>query len=131
AGRVLLVPDRRDCEVGTKLTAWIQDGKRMKPAPGLPKHKVRESRYGIAWIVRGIARLADGSEVLIWEGDGYEWDGKKFRRTFRLGIKDANHFDTALTAPAGDDGFFYLSNRRLFEIHRRKKPTRHAPKSSN
>jgi hypothetical protein len=73
-----------------------------------------------------VARLAGGTEVLIWDGDGYEWDGRRFQRTFPLGLK--NPYDKFSAVPAGADGFIFVSARKLFEVQRGKKPVRHGPK---
>jgi hypothetical protein len=129
SGRVVLIPDPSPCKPGTELTSWMQEGERMRPASGLPPHRVRKGRVGNEWIVRDVARLADGSEVLIWDGDGYEWDGSQFHLTFPLGLADPY---TKLSAiPVGDDGFYFLSARKLFEVHRGAKPIRHGPQWDN
>jgi hypothetical protein len=128
-GRVVLIPDLSSCKPGTELKAWMQDGERMRPAPGLPPHRVRKSKIGNEWIVRDVARLADGREVLIWDGEGYEWDGSRFQMTFPLGVTDAYNKLSAI--PAGADGFFFLSARKLYEVHRGKKPVRHGPNWDN
>ncbi len=114
-GRAVLIP--RQGEVGSLVSAWMQDGKKMVPAPGLPTHKVQKGgKLGPKSFVKGIARLAAGSEVLVWKGKGYEWDGSKFRRTFVF--EALNTYDDFLSVPAGDDGLFYLAKRELMEIHR-------------
>ncbi len=124
-GRVVLIPDTSQCKPGTELTAWMQDGERMRPAPGLPPHRARKDRYSMAWILRDIARLADSSELLVWEGEGYEWDGSRFRQTFPLGLTDPYNALSAI--PSGEDGFFFLTQRKLFEVHRGGSAVRHAP----
>jgi hypothetical protein len=128
-GRVVLIPDPSAYKPGTELTAWMQDGERMCPAPGLPPHRVRKGRTGNEWIVRGVARLTDGSEVLVWDGEGYEWDGSRFQRTFPFGLTDAYNKLSAI--PAGEDGFFFLSARKLYEVYRGKEPVRHGPNWDN
>lgn len=129
AGRVVLIPDPSACQPGTELTAWRQDGERMQPAPGLPPHPVRKGRGGNEWIVRGVAHLADGSDVLVWDGEGYEWDGQRFQHTFPLGL--TNPYDKLSAVPAGEDGFFFISARKLYEVHRSDKPVRHGPMWEN
>lgn len=121
-GRAVLIPDASGNTDRTLLHAWIQDGKTMIHAPGLPPHEVREDNMGVRWIVRGIARLNDGSEVLIWDGEGYEWDGEKFQHTFTLGLTDP--YDDLSAVPVGQDGFFFIHKRKLYEAHRGKKTKR-------
>ncbi|HEY7155481.1 MAG TPA: hypothetical protein VH575_16075, partial [Gemmataceae bacterium] len=128
-GRVVLVPDTSGHKVGTIVTAWMQEGDRMRPAPGLPPHKVRKGQSGNEWIVRDIARLADGREVLVWDGEGYEWDGSRFQQTFPLGLTDP--YDNLSAIPAGDDGFFFITERKLFEVHRGQQAVRHCPEWNN
>jgi hypothetical protein len=125
AGRVVLIPDTAPCKPGMELTAWMHDGEQMRPAPGLPPHMARKERSSMAWIVRDVARLADGSEVLVWDGEGYEWDGSRFQQTFPLGLTDA--FNALSAIPVGEDGFFFITQRKLFEVHRGGKAVRHAP----
>lgn len=124
-GRVVLIPDTSQCKPGTELTAWMQDGEQMYPAPGLPPHTAHKDRYSMAWIVRDIARLADGLELLIWDGEGYEWDGSQFQQTFPLGLTDPYNALSAI--PSGEDGFFFITQRKLFEVHRGGSAVRHAP----
>jgi hypothetical protein len=128
-GRVVLIPDPSPCKPETELTAWMQEGERVRPAPGLPPHRVRKGKIGNEWIVRGVARLAGGTEVLVWEGEGYEWDGSRFQQTFPLGLTDP--YDDLSAVPAGEDGVFFISARKLFEVHRGEKPIRHGPKWTN
>jgi hypothetical protein len=128
-GRVVLIPDPSSCKPETGLTVWMQDGERMQPAPGLPPHRVRKSKFGNEWIVRDVARLADGREVLVWDGEGYEWDGSRFQRTFPLGL--TNPYDNLSAIPVGEDGFFFISARKLFEVHRGEKPVRHGSSWDN
>jgi hypothetical protein len=128
-GRVVLVPDISGHKVGTVVQAWMQEGEHMRPAPGLLPHKVRKGRIGTEWIVRDIARLADGREVLVWDGEGYEWDGSRFQQTFPLSLTDP--YDNLSAIPAGDDGFFFITERKLFEVHRGQKAVRHCPEWNN
>src|SRR5262249_46135705 len=85
--------------------------------------------YSNAWIVRGVARLAGGSEVLVWDGEGYEWDGSRFQHTFPLELRDP--YDDLSAVPAGEDGFFFIHKRKLYEVHRGKKKVRRGPRWSN
>jgi hypothetical protein len=129
AGRVVLIPDPDGLPVGAELHVWMQEGDRMVRAPGLPPHRVRADRYSNAWIVRGVARLASGSEVLVWDGEGYEWDGARFQHTFPLALTDP--YDDLSAVPAGEDGFYFIHKRKLYEVHRAKKKVRQGPKWTN
>jgi hypothetical protein len=126
AGRGVLVPDTDQFKPKTPVHAWMQHGNKMEPVPSLPPHTVKRSRV-TPQIVSGIARLPGGSEILVWDGEGYEWDGRRFRKTFALEIND---FYPELV-PAGNDGFYYINRRKLFEIHPGRKPVEHAPKWNN
>jgi hypothetical protein len=128
-GRVVLVPDPDNAEVGAELTPWMEAGEKMIPAPGLPPHVVRKGRIGNEEIVSGVARLADGREVLVWGKEGYEWDGRRFQHTFAHG--QTNTYDDVSAVPAGADGLYFLKERKLYEVHRGKKPSRHGPKWTN
>lgn len=66
----------------------------------------------------GKAITGDGHEVLIWDGDGYEHDGERLRKTFALG---ASNVDWS-AVPAGPGAFYYLSDRKLMLATRGKKP---------
>ena len=70
----------------------------------------------------GKATLGDGTEVLIWDGTGYEWADGGFRPTWDLGILN-NFLSAGLSSvPHGPDGFFILSDRRVFHAERDKTP---------
>lgn len=70
-----------------------------------------------------VVRLCGGADVLLWESDGYELNGDEFVKTFDLGPKPAADW----AVPWGDEGFFYLSQGKLFEARRGQPPRRHAP----
>ncbi len=125
--RLLVFRDRpHSAAVGDRLPPplWLE-GKDWKPAPGLPHAEARKSALPtlVQNPVVGLARLADGGDVVVWDGDGYELRGKRFQKTFSLGAKTSYRDWTS--APAGTDGFFYLSANRLFEIHRHGAATAH------
>lgn len=77
----------------------------------------------------GIAQTGDGSEVFIWRDGGFERGKDRFEKTFPL-IAAPGYGDFS-SAPAGLDGFFYLANRCLFEVHRGKPSVPHLPRLSN
>jgi hypothetical protein len=123
-------PDGAKCGDRLPPPLWLQ-GKDWVPVPGLPRAEARPSALpnSVEKPVVGIAQLADGGDVVVWDGDGYELRGKRFEKTFSLEAK-LSYVDWT-SAPAGTHGFFYLSDRRLFEIHRHGKRTAHARKWTN
>ena len=88
AGRMVLIPDASVYEPGTKLSAWIQDGARMRPVPAWLRLRSSGAIPETPGSSAGGGRLAGGTEVLVWDGDGYEWDGRQFQKTFPLGLKN-------------------------------------------
>jgi hypothetical protein len=94
----------------------------LVPIEGLPAGSERYPTWGTA-------RLNDGSDVFLWLGNGYELREGRFELTFPLGAKP-NHMEVS-TAPFGRDGFFYMSDRRLYSIQRGRKPVSHMLKLSN
>jgi hypothetical protein len=79
--------------------------------------------------VVGVVLLAGGGDVVVWDGDGYELRGKRFEKTFSMEAR-SSAIDWTY-APAGPDGFFYLSDRRLFEVHRHGQGMAHARRWTN
>ncbi|WP_067548613.1 hypothetical protein [Nocardia crassostreae] len=111
---------------------WLGESGAWEQIPGIAPAAVAKSVLGDAQRpMTGTARLADGDTVLLWDGDGYELDaeGTGFVRTFALAAK-SSHVDFT-SVPAGDDGFFYLSDRDLYEAHRGAEPIRHVPAWTN
>jgi hypothetical protein len=102
-----------------------------KAMPGLPSVEARHSvaQGFVERLVIGIVNLVDGNDVVVWGGDGYELSGDRFEKTFPMNAREAESCWTF--APTGTDGYFYLSNRCLFEIHRHGKATAHAEKWTN
>jgi hypothetical protein len=101
---------------------------RFQPAPSLPAVQVFESG-DCQEHANGKVVLADGTEVLIWDGDGYELTRSSFKRTWDLGVKD-NHIDWTFV-PWGPVGFFYLSGRRVMFARRGEPPMAMLPDADN
>ena len=120
-GQVVVFPENANWSSPNLAPLW-QDGKELKPLPGLPATASQTRDHGIA-------RLAAGAELVIFGGQGYELRRGKFRCTFPEAIW--NNHSKWTSVPAGKSGFFYLSKRRLFEVHRGKKPIRHMPRCTN
>lgn len=88
-------------------------------------------------LVIRVVRTGDGSEVLIWGEHGFELSGdtagasssNRFRKTFTLaGAADDSDWTSV---SAGPDGFFYIGERLLYEIHRGASSILHLPKITN
>src|SRR5262249_10399683 len=115
-GRLVVFPEVTEANIATA-RPLVEDGGRLVPPDGFAAARRRLNvRKSLAKPVVGVARLADGTAVAIWDGDGYESDGDRFRKTFGLGIDEGESLWTSV--PAAEDGLFYLSGRRLFEAHR-------------
>ena len=92
------------------------------PAPGLPP--VREFLPGqLAHQVHsnGKAVTADGAEVLVWDGAGYEWAGRRFVRRWPLTAR-GEHLGRWTALPWGPDGFLYHSEGRVLYARRGREP---------
>lgn len=85
-----------------------------------------------------VARTGDGSEILIWGEHGHEsFDGNdparplgnRFSKTFTL-MGPVTHLDWTCV-PAGPDGFYYVYDDVLYEIHRGNASVPHLPKNKN
>lgn len=109
---------------------WF-DGTSWNPAPGIPDAiaKPSDTPQLIRRPAVGVAQLHDGGDVVVWNGEGYELRGDRFEHTFAMEAQTSSIGWTSV--PAGKDGFFYLSDRCLFEVHRHGRPISHAPKWTN
>jgi hypothetical protein len=125
--RLLVFRDpSHSAKVGDRLPPplWLE-GKDWKPVPGLSHAEARPSAlpHSVEAPVVGTVQLSDGDDVVIWDGDGYESRGERFVKTFPM---EARKPESCWTyAPADGDGFFFLSDRCLFEVHRHGKRIAH------
>lgn len=85
--------------------------------------------FGYEQLRVGVAQTGDGSEVFVWRDGGFERTKQQFQKTFPLVA--APSYDDLSSVLAGPDGFFYLANRCLYEVHRGKSSVQHLPKLSN
>jgi len=108
----------------------LVDDKSFRPALDLHKSSVDWKNLEYEMLVVRVARTADDSEVLIWGEHGFERLGSgSFRKSFTL-MGAANDSDWT-SVPAGPDGFFYIDERILYEIHRGAASVLHLPKLTN
>ncbi len=109
---------------------WLEETD-WQPVPGLPDVSATASAlpHSIEKPLIGLVRLANGSDVIVWNGDGYEQRKTRFEKTFSMQAR-TSHVDWTYT-PSGADGFYYLSDRQLFEVHRNGEPTADAPQWTN
>lgn len=107
--------------------AYLLDGDQWREAPGLPpvtkflKGTFRHQVHG-----NGKVTLGDGTDVFIWDGDGYEWTGAQFEKRWELGAGSAN-LEGLITLPWGTESFFYLSSGKVMFARRGRKPVRVLP----
>lgn len=105
--------------------AYLLDGDRWREAPGLPP----VTRFKGAKFLRhqahgnGKVTLGDGTDVFVWDGDGYEWTGTRFERRWELAAGSA-HLHGVVALPWGTGGFFFLSEGRVMFARRGRKPVR-------
>jgi hypothetical protein len=106
---------------------WLE-GKAWRPMPGLQDVQYPRGLYGSGPI--GIVQLRDGHDVAVCGKHGYELRAGQFAKTFSMEASSSHVRDWTYSL-AGLDGFYYLSNRHLFEIHRGSTPVPHASRWGN
>jgi hypothetical protein len=105
---------------------WQRD--RFRALPGLPAVVVPPPPGpGGSWsfAIQGHARTGAGSDVIVWFDRGYERAGAKWKPTFELGKCD--DYDKFPNAPAGPDGFFFVTRGVLRQATRGKRARRRLP----
>lgn len=75
--------------------------------------------------VNGVVRRNEAGDVLIWNGDGYELIDGQWLCTFKLGIKSPTGTFLWSSTAAGEDGFFYINDFMLYEVHGCDEPKPH------
>ena len=71
-------------------------------------------------------RLSDGTDVLIWDGHVFAWDGETFARLFEHRL-DLPWFQRWRPVPARDGGLFSLDGKALVELRRDGEVRAHLP----
>lgn len=128
--RAMLFPERAAvlADIEAPHPSWT-DGGPLQLDQGLPE-ALRYRLGGAPGFVHGSVHLRDGADVLIWDGHGYERRATGWERTFETDVRAPSGVSWTW-APAGHDGFYYLSDRRLHEIHRGAPPVRVLPNVDN
>lgn len=130
SSRIIAFPEKIDRPL-------ISDGKKLKVISALPPRLECEpaslpSGGSFASIVAqlnkaaaqpsfyaafGLVRRNQATDVLIWNGDGYELVDGTWKMNFPLRIEKTGAGGGLSSAPAGRDGFFYISDFQLYEVH--------------
>ncbi len=84
---------------------------------GLEPVKGVNSDFGLKY-THGRIHLAGGRKRLLWDGDGYEWTDGQLKRVWRLGINEPYEF---CSLPWGQEGFYFLEDRKVFRIKPKEK----------
>jgi hypothetical protein len=125
----VLLPEKRHGLLKRVLPALplVEQEGQLVVIKGLPKSR---GEYANA----GIAHLNDGSDVLLWEGNGYELRDGRFEVTFEIGSWLQYN---PPTVPYGPDGFFWLQRdmpepghytQMLRSVRRGEEPVAHLPR---
>jgi hypothetical protein len=105
---------------------------RFQPARDLPKVQTFDpGRLAHQTYANGKVTMADRTEVLIWDGNGYELKGGRFERTWELAAEDSVGLGGWTAVPWGEDGFFYLSGRQVWCARRGADPVPVMPDADN
>lgn len=93
---------------------------KLLPVSEVGSAKGIKGQYGRSF-THGSFVNGGGREFLVWDGDGYELMGEQLKKTWKWGVKEQYEF---MTVPAGDNGIFYLEQRKVFQAKPGMKPTR-------
>jgi hypothetical protein len=106
-----------------KKRAYVLKSGRFRPVPELPEvRRFRPGQLAHQLHANGKVTLLDGTEILIWDGNGYELKRGRFERTWKLGARQSGGLGGWIAVPWGQDGFFYLSDRRVRYARRGSQP---------
>lgn len=104
---------------------------RFRAARSLPTIQNFDKVHNLQQFDNGKVTLADGAELLIWDGNGYEVKRGSLKQTWSLEAKNSFGVGGWNSVPWGRDGFFYLSDRRVMYVRRGKKPVPVLPDAEN
>jgi len=93
-----------------------------------PANDNHQDHWGMEWIRFGIAKTGAGAQIFIWGEHGYELCNGAFEKRFTLVEGRGPDW---FSVPSSSNGFFYLSNSRLYEIHQGEASIHHLPKLEN
>jgi hypothetical protein len=111
---------------------YVLKGRRFRPATDLPEVRTFDSsQFAHQTYANGKVTLADGTDVLIWDGHGYEVKRGRFERTWDLAAEESAVLGGWTAVPWGGDGFFYLSDRRVSYARRGVPPVPVMPDADN
>jgi hypothetical protein len=97
----------------TKRAYALKSG-RFRAIPELPEVRIfSPSNLAHQIYGNGKVTLLDGTDILIWDGNGYEVKRGRFERTWDLAAVDIIFLGGWTAAPWGQDGFFYLSDQQV------------------
>ena len=99
-------------------------GSTFTPVAGIAPAKGRKDEYVIGW-----ARTGDGADVLVWDGNGYEWNGARFTKTFPLSLTTT--YGGWTSAPSEGGSFYFALDGHVSRAERGKKATGVATKVRN
>jgi hypothetical protein len=96
--------------------AYRLEGTTLRPAADLPSEPAAwDSGRGARHFTHARVTIGDGTDVLIWSGNGYELRDGKFVRAWELNCTDQH------VVPFGQDGLFFLRDRVIHQIRRRRR----------
>jgi hypothetical protein len=122
---------KRDQSPQMKRAYGLKAG-RFHPVSELPEVRTFDrGQFGHQTYDNGKVSLADGAEVLVWDGNGYELKRGRLERTWELAAKTSMGLGRWSAAPWGEDGFFYLSDRRVMYAPRGAGPVSVLPDAEN
>jgi hypothetical protein len=109
----------------------LQDSE-LHPVPELPEvQSFGADQYGHQSHDNGKVTLTDGTDLLIWDGNGYQLQRGRFERTWELAAKHSVGLGGWTAVPWGDDGLIYLSDRRVMYARRGCDPAPVMPDADN
>jgi hypothetical protein len=112
--------------------AYAMKAGRFWPASELPEVRTfGPGALGHQRYANGKVTLADGTAVLIWDGDGYELKQGGLQQTWQLAAQNSVGLGGWTAVSWGLDGFFYLSDRRVMYARRGDAPVPVLPDADN
>jgi hypothetical protein len=112
--------------------AYALKTSRFRPVAEIPKvQRFRPGNLAQQVYDNGKVTLADGTDLLIWDGNGYELKLGRLQRTCELAAQVTMGLGGWTAVPWGQDGFFFLSDGRVMYARRGTKPILAMPDADN